>query len=290
MADVRRRAESTSMKLRMPPISAAPRWMALWAAMALPGIAFAQTGTGTAVTPPTPREVAPIDLTGYWVSVVTQDWLFRMVVPGKGEYQGVPLNLAAKQFADAWSPAADIAANQECKAYGAGAVMRIPERIHVSWSDDHTLRVDTDAGQQTRLLRFDPSTEDMAAPASLQGVSVASWQFAAGPDGGASDPALRGPGALPSPAQIKALQGSLKVITTKVLPGYLRKNGIPYGSQMKMLEYWHLYRGPDQRDWLFIAAEIDDPEYLQSAYNVTPIFRREPNGDKFNPTPCSLLR
>jgi hypothetical protein len=255
----------------------------------LMSVAVAQT-PDAAKSPPTPKAEAPIDLTGYWVSVVTQDWLYRMVVPGKGEYTGVPLNLAAKQFADAWSPAADIAAGQQCKAYGAGAVMRIPERIHVSWADDHTLRVDTDAGMQTRLLRFDPSAADMAAAPSLQGISVASWAFAVGPNGGAADPALRGPGARPTAAQIKAHQGSLKVVTTHVLPGYLRKNGIPYGSQMHMLEYWQQYKGPDGGDWLFIATEIDDPQYLQSAYDVTPIFRKEPNGDKFNPTACSMMQ
>lgn len=253
-------------------------------------VVAAQPAAPAAAPPPTPKAEAPIDLTGYWVSIVTQDWLYRMVVPAKGEYMGVPINVAAKQFADAWSPAADIASGQQCKAYGAGAVMRIPERLHVSWLDDQTLRMDTDAGMQTRLLRFAPSAADMAAPPSLQGLSVASWIFAAGPNGGPGDPALRGPGALPSAAQIKAHQGSLKVVTSHVLAGYLRKNGIPYGSQMHMLEYWQQYKGPDGRDWLFIPTEIDDPQYLQSAYDVTPIFRKEPDGNKFSPAPCSLTQ
>lgn len=239
--------------------------------------------------PKTAESSAPIDLTGYWVSIVTQDWLYRMVVPGKGEYTGVPLNLAAKQFADAWSAAPDMANGQQCKAYGAGSVMRIPERIHIKWADPQTLRIDTDAGMQTRLLRFQASDQDAdVAPPSLQGFSMAAWEYAAGPAGGAADPAIRGPGAEPTDAQIKAHQGSLSVKTTHVLPGYLRKNGIPYGSQMRMLEYWQKYQGPDGKDWLFIATEIDDPQYLQSAYDVTPIFRKEPNGDKFSPTPCTL--
>lgn len=258
-------------------------------ALLLSGAGAAATAPAAAPTPPpTPKAEAPIDLTGYWVSIVTQDWLYRMVVPAKGEYMGVPINVAAKQFADAWTPAADIAAGQQCKAYGAGSVMRIPERLHVSWLDDRTLRVDTDAGMQTRLLRFQPSPAEASSPPSLQGLSIASWVFSVGPNGSAGDPALRGPGALPSPAQIKAHHGSLKVVTSHVLPGYLRKNGVPYGSQMHMLEYWQEYKGPDQRDWLFIATEIDDPQYLQSAYDVTPIFRREPDGAKFSPTPCSL--
>jgi hypothetical protein len=240
--------------------------------------------------PPTAKAEAPIDLTGNWVSIVTQDWLYRMVVPGKGEYSGVPMNPEAKQFADSWSPAADIASGQQCKAYGAGSVMRIPERLRIGWQDDNTLKAETDAGQQTRLLRFRTSQADRAAPRSLQGLSEAQWVFAVGANGDLPEPVLRGPASLPMPFQIQAHEGSLQVRTTHVSPGYLRKNGIPYGPQMQMLEYWQMYKGPDGRDWLFIATEIDDPQYLQSPYDVTPIFRRESDSSKFRPAPCSLLR
>jgi hypothetical protein len=240
--------------------------------------------------PSTAKAEAPFDLTGHWVSVVTQDWQFRMVVPAKGEYIGVPMSPEAKRFADAWSPEADIASRQECKAYGAGSVMRIPERLRISWQDDDTLKVETDAGQQTRLLQFKASEPDAALPATLQGLSQAQWLFAVGAFGGFPEPVLRGPAALPTPFQIAAHEGSLKVVTTHVSPGYLRKNGIPYGAQLHMLEYWHVYKDGEGRDWLFIATEIDDPQYLQSAYDVTPIFRREPDGSKFSPSRCSLTQ
>src|ERR1700732_4339731 len=55
----------------------------------------------------TAKTVAPIDLTGYWVSVVTEDWRFRMVTPAKGDYASVPLNAAARAVADKWGPAKD---------------------------------------------------------------------------------------------------------------------------------------------------------------------------------------
>ena len=45
----------------------------------------------------TAREEAPIDLTGYWTAVVTQDWRWRMVTPKKGDFPGLPLNPEARK-------------------------------------------------------------------------------------------------------------------------------------------------------------------------------------------------
>ena len=76
-----------------------------------------------------PRELAPIDLTGYWVSVVTEDWRYRMVMPLKGDYGSVPLNANGRRVADTWMPEQA----GRCEAFGAGAVMRAPGRVHIAW-------------------------------------------------------------------------------------------------------------------------------------------------------------
>src|SRR5262249_27916981 len=123
------------------------------------------------------KTVAPIDLTGYWVSVITQDWRLRMVTPAKGDYQSIPITLEPKKAGDAWDPAKDEAAGEQCKAYGAPALMNIPTRLHITWEDDNTLRVDTDAGMQTRRFHFGNWKSPDTAPAS-QGSSVAEWQMA----------------------------------------------------------------------------------------------------------------
>src|SRR5580704_14764981 len=104
---------------------------------------------------------APVDLTGYWVAFVTEDWRFRMITPRKGDYQPVPMTPEARKAADAWDPAADEAAGNQCKAYGAAALMRLAARFHITWQDDNTLRVDSDYGTQTRLLHFNsaPSSQ-----------------------------------------------------------------------------------------------------------------------------------
>jgi hypothetical protein len=234
---------------------------------------------------PTPEAQTPLgfDLPGYWVSIVTQNWRFRMIVPGRGEYVEIPLNLAAKKFADAWNAATDEAAGKQCEAYGAAAIMRVPERLHISWQDGSTLVVQTDAGMQTRLLRFAPTAADAAASASpsWQGYSVAHWDLHAAPG-------PRGPpraGAKPTPQY-----GGMEVTTTHMLPGLLRKNGVPYSDKAQMSEYWEVNGEPDGDHWLTVTTELQDPEYLQTPFYFTSIFQKEPDGSKWDPTPCSLTQ
>src|SRR3954466_5961996 len=93
---------------------------------------------------PTPRTQAPIDLTGNWVSVVTEDWRFRMVTPPKGDFASVPLNAAGQQAASSW----DASQEGRCEAYGVAGLMRMPTRLKVSWQDDLTLKIETDTVQQ----------------------------------------------------------------------------------------------------------------------------------------------
>src|SRR5436190_20984562 len=102
----------------------------------------------------TPRALAPIDLAGNWVSIVTEDWRFRMVTPAPKDYASVPLNAAARAIADKWDPAKDEADGNACKSYGAANIMRVPGRLHITWDNDTTLKIETDAGQQTRVLHF----------------------------------------------------------------------------------------------------------------------------------------
>src|SRR5271165_4168864 len=101
-----------------------------------------------------PREAAPIDLTGYWVSVISEDWRWRMVTPANDDFAGIPFTPEGRRVGDAWDPAKDEASGDTCKAYGAAAIMRLPGRLHITWQDDHTLKIETDTGEQTRLLNF----------------------------------------------------------------------------------------------------------------------------------------
>jgi hypothetical protein len=211
------------------------------------------------------RDAAPIDLTGYWVSYVTENWRYRMVTPAKGEYRRIPASPAALPLINGWDPAADEKAGNQCKSYGAGAIMNVPGRLRITWQDANTLRIDTDAGTQTRRLSFaaaKPVSAKAAAP-SWQGESSARWEPAQG--GG----------------------GSLRVVTTNLRAGYLRKNGVPYSDRATVTEHFDLTSLPGVGQLLLVNTVVDDPVYLTGPYVTSPHFKKEPDGSKWDPTPCS---
>lgn len=231
---------------------------------------------GPAAAPPTAKAAAPIDLAGNWVSVVSEDWRFRMVTPPKGDYQGVPVTQEARQIADAWNPAKDQAAGEQCKSYGAPAIMRVPGRVRISWLDDNTLKVEADAGMQTRLFHFG-SWKPAEGPPTWQGNSVAEWDTARAAGGAAA-----AEGTPPAPRF-----GHLKVVTTHLRPGYLRKNGIPYSPDTVVTEYWDLFKPPNGDRWVVITTLVSDPKYLQREWMTSLNFKKEPDGSKWDLTPCS---
>jgi hypothetical protein len=216
-------------------------------------------------TPTTGRGAAPVDLTGYWVAEITEDWRWRMVTPAKGDYQSIPITPAAQKIADAWDPAKDEAAGEQCRSYGTPGLMRAPTRLHITWLDENTLRVETDYGMQTRLLHFGNWKSPGGAP-TWQGESLARWQTQPG----------RG-----------ARGGTLNVVTTRLRPGYLRKNGVPYGSDATLTEYWDLIEEPTSEQRILLLLIVEDRTYLQQPWIVPVHFKKEPNDAKWDPTPCS---
>jgi hypothetical protein len=250
------------------------------------GLVRLEAQRGNAEPARAPKAAAPIDLTGYWVSIVTQDWRWRMVTPAKGDYLGIPMTVEAKKVADAWDPAKDEAAGEQCRSYGAPALMSVPARLHITWQDDNVLKVDTDAGMQTRLFRFGAAPAPHDAPRTWQGVSVAQWQPARASAGFGA--LLLRPAERTSDDKPPVLKGgSLKVVTTNLRPGYLRKNGVPYSANAVLTEYWDLYQRPSGEEWLTVTTEIVDPQYLREPRLVALPFKKEPNGAKWDPAPCS---
>src|SRR5687767_15254368 len=133
--------------------------------------------------PPSARAAAAFDPTGYWSSLITQNWRLRMVPPAKGDYIGIPISAAGKKAADAWDQARDEAGGNQCKAYGAPGLMNLPTHLRIAWQDDNTLRVETDYGTQTRLLHFGNWTPPAPGKRSWQGSSVARWAARRGGQG-----------------------------------------------------------------------------------------------------------
>jgi hypothetical protein len=259
--------------------------------------------------PPAPRDVAPVDLTGTWVSIVTEDWRWRMVTPPRGDVASIPVNAEGRKVAASWNLDADVAAGNQCKAFGVGGLMRQPGRVRISWQDAQTLKLEFDAGTQTRLLHFD-RTRQPPAERTLQGFSIAQWE---GPGGGGraatgdgrQDPRVTGGGLLardlpgggggglrggPPPRQLGRINvgGNLRVVTTGFRDGYLRKNGVPYSEQATITEYFHrLPTHPNGDNWLHVVTVVEDPRYLTQPFYTSTSLRLEPNDANFKPTPCA---
>lgn len=288
-------------------------------AAALLALATAATveaqGRGTqGAAPPTAKAVAPIDLTGYWTAVITEDWHTRMLTAPKGDFgsgppntienpgvgfigsgpnpsaQGnIPYRAAAAKLALTWDPAKDEADGNACKAYGAPGIMRQPTHLRISWQDDNTLKVEADYGSQTRLFHFGPPPDAGRLdygnatffPAQVPKVEPKagvepSWQGVSS----ASWTIMGGRGNF-------RRGGSLKVVTTNLKPGYYWKNGMPYTGNAMLTEYFRVMELPDRSQWIRFTQIVDDPEYLTQPWIVNYSFRKLPDGSKWNPTPCS---
>jgi hypothetical protein len=243
-------------------------------------------GDGPAPPPPTPQAAAPIDVTGYWVSQIVDEWRFR-VSPQKGDILYLPLNNEARQIANAWDPAKDEAEGKECKAYGAVGVMQRPGRLHITWENPSTLRVDADAGTQTRLLRFGPAPAEKGQP-SWQGYSVAEWQLPGGRGRRGTLLDTGGLGLVPGGGVqgTQARSGTLKVTTTNLLPGYIRKNGVPHSGNATLTEYLNRLTGQQNDAYLSVTAMVDDAAYLTQPFVRTYTFKKLSDAVGWDPTPC----
>ena len=213
----------------------------------------------------TARAAAPIDLTGQWVAIISEDWRWRMITPPKGDIVSIPLNPQGQQAAEAWDPAKDEAAGEQCKAYGAPGLMRGPIRMRIAWQDDNTLKLETDYGTQTRLLRFVAATPSGAR--NWQGYTSAQWIVRGG---GRGAPRF----------------GSLKTVTNNLRPGYLRKNGVPYSDRALFTEHWDVHSLPNGDKYLVNTNVVDDPVYLQAPFQTAIHYKLERDISKWDPTPC----
>ncbi|MDG2091159.1 MAG: hypothetical protein P8J61_08720 [Gammaproteobacteria bacterium] len=223
---------------------------------------------------------APVDLTGTWVSIVNEDWRFRMVTPQIGDLANIPENEVSREYAMNWTPEMD--QGNECRAYGAPAIMHEPGRIKISWEDDVTLKLELDAGHQTRYFHFDPNVES-GAP-SRQGHSFAQWESPRGAQVAAEVSNVVPIGMqFPRPEMVS---NALQVVTNNLIPGYLRKNGIQHSGQTEYREYFNLITIANGTSWLVVDGIVEDPVYLSTDWVTSMNFKKEPDDSKWNPQDC----
>jgi hypothetical protein len=240
-------------------------------ALTLGALAGVDVAAQEPAPPQTPRAAAPIDLTGQWVSVVTEEWRWRMVTPPKGDFSSIPLNDAGRKLGEAWDPAADQRSGNACRSYGAAGIMRMPGRVRISWQDDATLKLETDAGQQTRLFDFG-TAKTQSGPPGWQGYSHGEWKYAS-----SADRTVTRPG-----------NGTLDVTTTRMRPGYLFKNGAPYSGNAVLTEHYQRHNEPNGEEWFTVVVVLADSAYLTERYVTSYHFKRETDTSRWNPTPCTV--
>jgi hypothetical protein len=205
-----------------------------------------------------------------------------MVTPPKGDYASLPINPEGTKQADTWTPAMD----GQCEAYGMAGLLRMPTRLRISWQDPQTLKIETDAGVQTRLLHFD---ENATAPSqrSLQGFTVAEWER---PGRTAARAAVFAPGgataAPPAPQGPLPRGGSLKAVTHMLRPGWLRKNGVPYSENAEVTEYFSRFTVPNGDEWFTVDTIVHDSKYYTQDVVVSSHFKKEADATKWSPAPC----
>ena len=266
-------------------------------------LAQGRGGRGRGGPPQTAKQMAPVDFTGYWTTVITEDWHERMLDAPKGDFGtgapgaiaipgggfvgrgpnpsdrgNIPYNVAGAQLAMKWDPAKDEADGNQCRSYGAAGILRQPTHLHITWQDDYTLKMEADYGTQTRLFHFARPAEGgqtpakleapASEPASWQGYSVAEWEGIMGGREGWP----RG--------------GKLKVVTTHMKTGYYWKNGMPYSENAVMTEYFRVQNLPESGQWIIFSEMVDDPTYLRAPYIVNYHFKKMADGSKWNPTSC----
>ena len=226
-------------------------------------------GSGGAADALNFRASAPVDFTGYWVSMITDDWRYRMLTPPKGNVDYLPVTPEARRMAEQWDPVRDEAAGEQCRGYGAVGVMRLPGRLHITWEGDTVLKLETDAGTQTRRFVFG-TTEPAAAP-TWQGTSEARWVRPINRAAGTANLA----------------QGELRVRTTNMRPGYIRKNGIPYSANAVLTENYVRLVDDDRTEYLALTQMVEDAIYLAQPVIRTMLFRKQQDASGWNPTSCS---
>ncbi|MEQ1731944.1 MAG: hypothetical protein ABL982_26525, partial [Vicinamibacterales bacterium] len=122
-----------------------------------------------------------------------------------------------------------------------------------------------------------------AGGAQWQGSSLARWERIR--DGEMLSPTSRARAL--SGVDPNGLTGSLHVVTTRMRPGYLRKNGVPYSGNAVLTENFDRTSAPNG-EWIVVTSRLDDPTYLNQPFTLSTHFRKEPDGAKWNPQPCGV--
>lgn len=195
-------------------------------AVAAFALAMAATGRAHAQGP---------DLSGVWQPRYHEDFPERIPGPELRDYLGLPINDAARQFADSWDSSRIALPEEQCRVHVSPYILRGPLNLRI-WYEKHPLTQDVVAikmysstYEQTRTIWMDGRPHPGPnARHTWMGFSTGRW------DG-----------------------DMLVVETTHIKQGWIRRNGVPMSDRATMTEY--IVRNGDM---ITHAMLLIDPVYL----------------------------
>jgi hypothetical protein len=204
---------------------------------------------------------AQIDLAGEWVPQYHEDQPERLAGPDLGDYAGLPINDAARAMAEAWN--ADILSipEHQCKPHPSDYSPRGPANLQI-WKEVDPVSRELTAWRThimwqapERWIYMDgrPHPDEFAAH-TWQGFSTGEWV-----------------------GQV------LKVRTTHLKKGWIRRNGVPRSDLAELTEYF--WRHGEYLTWTVI---INDPVYLTEPMVRSTDFRWAPAQHVAN-YPCQIV-
>jgi hypothetical protein len=204
---------------------------------------------------------AQMDLAGEWSPQFHEEQPERLGGPPIGDYAGLPINDAARFMANSWDASILSVPEHQCKPHPADYSPRGPANMRL-WKEVDPLTGELTAfrthiqwqAPERWIFMDGRSRPDEYAAHTWQGFSIGSWE---------------GP--------------VLKVVTTHLKKGWIRRNGVPRSDQAELTEYF--YRHGDFLTWTVI---VNDPVYLTEPMIRTTDFRWAPT-QNVGIYPCDIV-
>lgn len=181
---------------------------------------------------------AEVNLSGVWSGTYAEDWPDRFPGPELGDYGGLPLNDANRMRAKSWSASLLALPEYQCRVHPADyansfADIRIREERD-RWSEELiAIHLQHFAWQTRRTIWMDGREHPPEyAQHTSMGFSTGEWEG-----------------------------HKLKVTTTHLKEGWLRRNGVARSDLATVTEYF--IRHGDVLSWTVI---VDDPVYLEEPF------------------------
>jgi len=201
---------------------------------------------------------AQADLAGMWAQRFHEELPERGAGPEIGDYAGLPVNDAARLRADSWDAAKWTIPERQCEPHPADYAPRGPASLRVGRTVD-PISQDVVSWDLTIMWSLSYRSVYMDGRPRPSQYALHSWQgFSTGEWEG----------------------DMLKVTTSHLKEGWVRRNGLPRSDRATVIEYFIR-----NEDYLTLATVVVDPVYLTEPLVRTSDWVQDP-GVQLSPFSC----